>query len=535
MVASPSRLRIGRPRGARGTQSWSELVLDATQEGACGVDLDGIITFANPAAARLLGRPLNGVVGRLLHDLVHGESAADHRSSCPVAECLAAAAPHGTEDVFLRADGTSFPVDVSSTPVEEGGEHVGVVVTFRDASEHHRALDYYGQVVRLTAREAAQREVVHQLQEAVRPPMPTVAGVDLAVHYLPAEPAMPTGGDLYDWQVLPGGDLHLAVVDVLGKGVAATKDALTVVHALRLLVLEGWPLRRLVRRADELLRAHNPDLVATVLVARYSPPTGHLQLAGAGHPPALLVGHDGEVSELLAPGIAIGWPQAGSFDVKEVELERGDTLILYTDGLVEARRDIVRGLQDLREAAARTATYPVRHLPRILVERSLSGAERSDDTLALVLRRRVAPATAGEQVLGPFDHRFSAQLAAIPVARHLFGAWLAYQPIDESDREDMLVIASELCTNAVRAARGEVRPCALRAWRDGDAIVVEAEDDGAGFAGPTRGPDQVPEPRQTGGRGLFLVQSLVDEFELLAGSEGSGTLVRCRKRDVFPV
>ena len=521
-------------RKATDVASWSELVLAATQEGVCGVDVDGVITFANPAAARLLERPLEQLVGAGLHDVVHGAAASEQGVPCPVAECVRHEATHRSEDMFLRPDGSSFPVDFTSTPIVDDGNRVGAVVTFRDATEHHRALEYYGQVVRLTAREAAQREVVHQLQEAVRPPIPVVAGVDLAVHYLPADPSLPTGGDLYDWQVLPGGDLHLAVIDVLGKGVPATKDALTVVHALRLLVLEGWPMDRLVGRADELLRAHNPDLVATVVVARYSPSTGRLLLAGAGHPPALIVSPEGSVREMSAPGVALGWPEAGSFEVVDVTLDRGDTLILYTDGLVEARRDIVQGLSDLTELAARTATYPVRHLPRILVERALAGADRSDDTLALALRRRVPPVEAGQKALGPFEHRFSALLAAIPVARHLFGAWLRHQPIDETDREDMLVVASELCTNAVRAASPAARACALRAWRDGDALVVEAEDDGPGFGGPASGPDQLPEPMQTSGRGLFLVQSLVDEFTVAARSDGGGAIVRCVKHEVFP-
>ena len=194
----------------------------------------------------------------------------------------------------------------------------------------------------------------------------------------------------------------------------------------------------------------------------------------------------------------------------------------------------MQGLSDLKEAAARTATYPVRHLPRILVERALAGADRSDDTLALALRRRVAPTAGSEKSLGPFEHRFSALLAAIPVARHLFGAWLRHQPIDESDREDMLVVASELCTNAVRAASPAARACSWRAWRDGDAIVIEAEDDGPGFGGPTSGPDQLPDPVQTSGRGLFLVQSLVDELTVGSRADGSGAIVRCLKNEVFP-
>ena len=88
---------------------------------------------------------------------------------------------------------------------------------------------------------AAQQEIVHELQEAVLPPPPR-ANTELGRYYVGAESAFSTGGDIYDWIILPDGELHFAVVDIMGKGVSATKDALTVTHALRLLALEGCAL-----------------------------------------------------------------------------------------------------------------------------------------------------------------------------------------------------------------------------------------------------------------------------------------------------
>ncbi|MDQ6928629.1 MAG: SpoIIE family protein phosphatase, partial [Actinomycetota bacterium] len=194
------------------------------------------------------------------------------------------------------------------------------------------AIDNFETVNRLTELQAAQQEVVHQLQEAVRPQLPSVDAAELGVYYLPADPSSPTGGDLYDCVVLPNGDLHLAVVDVMGKGVAATKDAVSVTHALRLMALDGCPMRDLVARAAALIAAQAPDLVATVLVVRYSPTDGVAHVAGGGHPPALVVSVDGQVRWVEAPGVAIGWPGAGSTGVTTVALQRSDTLVLYTDG-----------------------------------------------------------------------------------------------------------------------------------------------------------------------------------------------------------
>ena len=236
------------------------------------------------------------------------------------------------------------------------------------------ALDNDATLTRLAELEAMQREAVHQLQEAVRPFQPEVAEVELGVYYLPADAESPTGGDLYDWHVLPNGQLHLVVVDVLGKGVGATKDALAVTHALRLLAVQGCDLGDMVVRAHELLTAQTPDLVATMLVGRYDQPSAELQLAGAGHPPALVVSADGAVRQVTAGGVPIGWPGAGSDDVVTIKLGRGETVILYTDGLIEATKDVLAGLQGLEAAAAQTAGYPARQLAEALVERALAGA-----------------------------------------------------------------------------------------------------------------------------------------------------------------
>lgn len=433
-----------------------------------------------------------------------------------------AARPHGAI-VLGRFDGEFGEHEIAA--VRALAAHLGV------------ALDNLSTLERLSELEAAQREVVHSLQEAVRPPMPTgVESTELGVHYLAADPHSPTGGDLYDWQVLPDGDLHLAVVDVLGKGVAATKDALSVTHVLRLLALDGCALERLVSRADQLLGSQNPDLVATVVIGRYTPHSGVLRLVGGGHPPPLWISDEREVRQVAVPGIPIGWPGAGSSEVVTMTLGRRDTVILYTDGLVEATKDILEGLARLEVAAAETARYPAPHLARALVERALEGAQRRDDSLVLVLRRRTPPVAEPESTLGPFSYRFSPSLANISLVRHFLADWLTLQGVEGTDHDDLLLVASELSSNAVRAASGAPGALALRARVDGDAIVIEVHDDGKGLAWAPLDADALPDPEADQGRGLFLVTALSDAVEIIAGDpdDAPGTTVRAVKRAVMP-
>ena len=395
------------------------------------------------------------------------------------------------------------------------------------------ALENQATLARMVEGEARGKEVVHLLQQAVRPPAPIVPFTELGVHYVAADPSAPTGGDLYDWLILPDGALHATVVDVMGKGVQATKDALIVTHALRLLAIDGCGMDRIVSRADALVSAQNPELVATLVVIRMWPETGRLQIAGGGHPPALLV-HGIEVSEVPAPGIPIGWPGAGSETVVETTLDRSDTLILYTDGLIEATKDILRGLDELAAAARETASYPANSLARALVDRQLADAARHDDSLALVVRRRApAPATP-THVLAPFQHQFTPNTAAVPVARHLLRDWLERVPVEEDAVDSLLLIASELTTNAVQQASGTPGSVLLRASVAEDGILIEVSDDGGASEAelPESAVDpELPDPEAEQGRGLFLVQELSDD---VSWSRADGrTTVRVLKRAVI--
>jgi serine phosphatase RsbU (regulator of sigma subunit)/anti-sigma regulatory factor (Ser/Thr protein kinase) len=492
---------------------------------ASGVPVGEIDRFARPALARLV-RPDGGATtvlrsGDLALDRRHRrflqrlELPAD--ASClAVPVCGTSGLPHGALLLVHPAPDAFGPIDEASAAAL--ADHLGV------------AFDNLETMERLTELQEMQREMVHQLQEAVQPPPVEAEAAELGVHYVSADPSSPTGGDLYDWLVLPGGDLHLAIVDVMGKGVGATKEAVSVCHALRLLTLDGCPMEDLVARADTLTTAQSPDLVATVMVARYRPSDGHVRLAGGGHPPALLISDGSPVRQVDAPGIPIGYPGAGTTRVVELTLGRADTLVLYTDGLIEATKDILVGLERITAAAAETAHYPAPHLARALVERSLSGAMRRDDSLALVLRRRIPPVSEAGPPLGAFEYRFSPSLATVPLARHLLADWLEHMAIEDAERADLLLVASELCSNAVRHASGTPGALTMRAWADADALVVEVEDDGAGMELSHRLEDPDLDAEQ--GRGLYVVRALTDDLTVHRVDER--TVVRATRRAVLP-
>ncbi|WP_037355987.1 PP2C family protein-serine/threonine phosphatase [Amycolatopsis orientalis] len=231
--------------------------------------------------------------------------------------------------------------------------------------------------------------IFRELEDALRPPPPDAPGLGLAVHYSPTDPDSPTGGDLYDWFVLPDGSLHVTLVDAVGHGVTSTRHALTATHAIRTLALQGHPFHNLIARTAETLARIEPDLMATVLLARVDPATGETTLANGGHPPPVLVTEAG-AAELLPPpvvGRGVGFPDPGSPALTRRTLRPGDTLLLYTDGLIESRRDLDEGLVRLLDHAPAHARHPIDALPRDLVTRMHDVVLHTDDTVLLALRR----------------------------------------------------------------------------------------------------------------------------------------------------
>ncbi len=238
----------------------------------------------------------------------------------------------------------------------------------------------------------AHARIFQELEDALRPPPPAVPGLELGVCYSPTEPDSPTGGDLYDWFVLPDGHLHVTLVDAVGHGVTSTRDALTVTHAIRTLALEGHPFRDLIAHASHTLTPIAPTLMATVLLARIDPATGSTQVANGGHPEPVLADASGDPRFLRPPvvGRGVGFPNPGSPCLVDLDLAPGATLLLYTDGLVESRKDIDEGQARLLEVARTHAGRPATVLPREVVARMHDVVIYADDTVLLAIHRPAA-------------------------------------------------------------------------------------------------------------------------------------------------
>lgn len=151
-------------------------------------------------------------------------------------------------------------------------------------------------------------------------------------------PATTMAGDFYDFIELPDGRVGLVMADVSGKGVPAAFFMAVSRTNLRELAVHHTDPGACLAHTNELLCTQNPmDLFVTVFYCIFDPVSGRLEYANAGHSPPFVRRADGSVEGLRgAGGVMLGVRQGVIYQSHTVELQRGDRLILYTDGVTEA-------------------------------------------------------------------------------------------------------------------------------------------------------------------------------------------------------
>jgi serine phosphatase RsbU (regulator of sigma subunit) len=235
------------------------------------------------------------------------------------------------------------------------------------------------------------REAVTSLQAAVLPAsFPSVPGLDADALYRSASEVAQVGGDFYDLFALDGGRVAAVIGDVCGKGVAAARHTVRLRYELRTLLEEDRPPGRVLaafnRRVQEEFVT---DEYATLLVLVLEPATGAVHWSSAGHPPPLLTGPTPRVLA-FAGSLPVGLFPDATYRTAHFTLPLGRCLVLYTDGVVEARNSErqefgTEGLEAAVPAVAASAAAVAEDVLKHVL--SHSGGHLDDDAAVLVLRR----------------------------------------------------------------------------------------------------------------------------------------------------
>jgi serine phosphatase RsbU (regulator of sigma subunit) len=256
------------------------------------------------------------------------------------------------------------------------------------------------QLVRQQQQEAQERERIEQelriarlIQQTLLPKsLPQLPDYDVAAYY---QPAREVGGDFYDFLELEDGRLGLVVGDVTDKGVPAALVMATTRTVLRGSAQRLFSPGEVLRRANEALVSDiPPNMFITCLYAILEPESGHLIYANAGHdlPYRRRADRNEGAQELRARGMPLGLMPGMSYEEKELVLERGESVLFYSDGLVEAhdaRREMfgfprLQGLVGThRSGGSSLISFLLSELTRFTGE----GWEQEDDITLVTLDR----------------------------------------------------------------------------------------------------------------------------------------------------
>jgi PAS domain S-box-containing protein len=247
--------------------------------------------------------------------------------------------------------------------------------------------------------------IARTLQESLLPPvLPELPGVDVGARFHASGEGYEVGGDFYDLFEIGEGSFGVMIGDVCGKGADAAALTALARYTLRATAMrEPSPAETLRMLNDALLRQQGDRRFCTVLYARFDPtPTGmRATIASGGHPLPIALRVGGDASEAGRPGTLLGVVSDPELEDAAVDLQPGDTLVLYTDGVTEARAPKrVWGMNDLVGFVGQHAPLRAAAIAERIERGALSAQadEPRDDVAIVVLKVTAAGARLPETV-----------------------------------------------------------------------------------------------------------------------------------------
>jgi serine phosphatase RsbU (regulator of sigma subunit)/anti-sigma regulatory factor (Ser/Thr protein kinase) len=356
-----------------------------------------------------------------------------------------------------------------------------------------------------------EHHVVMLLQRSLLPrALPESIGISIAARYIPARDEV--GGDWYDVVELPRGLIGLAIGDVVGHGVRAAALMGQLRTALHAFALEGHGPARTLELVDRFVQSMDEYAMATAAYAVFDPETGRLRIATAGHLPPIVVSARGTQVVEVTPGAPLGGFPYGSCPEREISLVPGETVVLYTDGLVERRGvPLTDGIDQLAQVLRRASSAD--RACQLAVTRMVPASGLDDDVAVLALQSTRIPAE--------LHLELPADPAVLSGTRRLLRRWLAERGVEDPATTEITLAANEACANAIEHAYAPgpasfELEAAIAGEEASPEVMITVRDTGQWR--PARGVDR--------GQGLTIIETAMDEVDVKTTDEGTEIVMR---------
>jgi PAS domain S-box-containing protein len=504
-------MELDRVRRVRSTLERSRALLDQTQRlakvGSWEADLDTDELIASEEFLRLMGMRegdperlgLTGVIDAFIHP---GDRAVIRQALAEAGDGRVIS--YETRVVLPSGHEALMTVRAQHVDDESPGRRL-VRGSVQDVTEQRRAEQTLADAAAREEASAREHAIAGELQRSLLPARSfDLEHIEVATFYRAGVEGTDVGGDWYDVIELGAGRSAFVIGDVMGRGVRAAAVMGQIRSAVRAYAKLDMAPSELLEHLDGIVQDLEGDQIVTCVYAVFDSRDQTLHYANAGHLPPLLTFTRGAGERLTAGGPPLG---AGYFGVETetVQLEPASVVTFYTDGLVEHRGlDIDGGINALADEVAAHVSDRLEGLPEALVETLLPDGP-DDDVAVLVARVHSQPFEAA------VSHRLRATTGIAGEARELVAAQLREWHVPDLAAHDLLLMTSELVTNAVAHGRP---PIDLRLRRMSHEVLLEVQDRAP--QGPRR---RRPAHGDEHGRGLQIVTMLADRW----GSRPSGT------------
>ena len=395
-----------------------------------------------------------------------------------------------------------------------------------------------------------ERRIAVTLQEASLPrKLPFSEYLQLSAAYRPGDSEATIGGDWYDAFALPDGRVVVTIGDVLGHGLDAAVTMGKVRQAMQSVAMVVDDLNTVLGVADRTIRAESADTYATALVGVFDLQRERFTFMSAGHPGPVVRHPDGRVEEISACGMMLGLRPADRQRAVTIAAPAGTTITFFTDGLVEATRDIDAGQARLRTAIADLRPDGGSDVAGALVDRVLGGLTSRDDIAVLVatvgpgvqgmaerprfadtdIARTADTNDAHSRSFAPYTIRDGRMVMVIPShlenvshSRIAIRNWLAKLPLPMPQPLVALaeLVAGELVANAVDHGNGIAVEVSVE-LKAGFAVIAVTNDGPLFAPAPKPFEEMLFEER---GRGLALVTTFGCEMDVRANEANRCTV-----------
>jgi PAS domain S-box-containing protein len=366
---------------ARALLGWQEsssvrtILAEQAPVGICRIDAEGRFLTANARLESMLGYDSGQLVGQPFRSLLHPDDL-DQVSQGQESLTRGTADHFDVESRWLRRDGSIVWCSLMGAPVVgPDGRSESFVGIMDDISERKQEADRAARI---------QRDLLPKER-------PELEGYDLAAVCVPAQDDV--AGDFYDWAGPVDGQFDLTLADVMGKGVGSALVMATLRTALRATPHEVSLGACVSQVAESMTRALTDEgLFVTMFHARLNLESGLLHYVDAGHGYGVVLRPNGEFVRLRSRSLPLGVLSGTVYEEQQVQMEPGDMLLVFTDGLVEINdvtievAEVLKGLEGAGTAAEAVAR---------LVE-TVKG-QKGDDVTVIALRRMAEPAAAARE------------------------------------------------------------------------------------------------------------------------------------------